>query len=463
MKNGIFTVKGQKIYYKNGQPYHAGVVKIDGDIYYISRHGKVVTGQHIVHGEMTNGILKRGTYTFSEEGKLIEGSYIAPKTKKRRYSTHKKHSNKKSLWRRIDKKTFALCSGLIAFLILLIVLGVILDSDKKSQVQITDAPVEFALEMHKETFSLSSAVAQKLYLGECDFEDVTGDNPYRAFVLDYTLEGTNGEFTLSEYPDMRNRKSYILSRYEDKLTIDNLKTDTVYYYEAVAGDEKLTGSFSTAEGRRYVNIPGVVNTRDIGGYKTADGKTVKQGMIIRGSELDGFVEAECYLSNMDAEVVMEQFGFNYEMDLRDSSVVGDNYTSRLSSEVVHDTYNAPMYGSIFSSKYKTALKNIFSDLAKEENYPMYMHCTKGADRTGTIVFLLQGILGVDSEDILDEYRLTSFVSSTFARSGKVSAITDGLEKYDGDTLSEKITDFLITDIGVTQSEIDSIRNILLEE
>jgi hypothetical protein len=309
---------------------------------------------------------------------------------------------------------------------------------------------------------LCSAGAKLEYDGNLSLSSVASEgDPYAPFRFNYMLTNTTGILKLSENAELTSAREYILSSDSNHILIDNLKTGTTYYYKVIVDGKEYPGSFHTAQSTRFVSIPGLVNTRDIGGYTTMDDRTVKQGVLIRGVELDGLVNAPYFLPADQVENVLQTFGFVHEMDLRDPSVYSGTYQSRLGSGVGHKFYAAPSYGKIFTDNYKGSLLRIFSDLADPGNYPMYLHCTGGNDQTGTIVFLLQGILGVSQEDMIREYRLGCFVNPSMADSNNMDVIISGLEPYKGDTLNEKIENYLIEFVGVTQAEIDAIRNIFL--
>ena len=468
MKNGLINENGKLIYYKDDQPVHAGVIEDNGSIYYIGKDGIAATGRHIVHHEMTNGLLEHGTYTFDEDGKLIEGSYIPPEKKKRK---RKKKSMKRRFKHWIKKGRHKRTSIVIMTIaLLLIATAIVVDiiamnylglsqGDKPqggSQSGDIELPV-FAIDVY-----LCSKGAQKLYYGEITVSEAAlSGSPYVPFVFEYNLKGNDGLLMISEHSDMAASSEFFMSKNERSLVIDNLKTNTKYFYTVIVNGKKYNGSFQTARSTRFLDIDGIYNTRDIGGYVTLDGKTVKQGMIIRGTELDGLVEPGYRLTAAGKESI-KNFGFVYDMDLRAQTIFTGNYTSPLGANVGHKFYTSPQYGQIFSSTYRESLRQIFSDLANPANYPMYMHCTYGQDRTGTVIFLLQGVLNVPEDQMIREYQMTGFHNPSFSESNTMDIVIDGLASQEGNTLQEKIVNFLINDIGVTQEEIDSIRNILLQ-
>ena len=60
-------------YFENGQRCAAGVVEVDGSVYYINSGCRPVTGKYFVSANKGNGILEEGYYTFDANGVLISG------------------------------------------------------------------------------------------------------------------------------------------------------------------------------------------------------------------------------------------------------------------------------------------------------------------------------------------------------------------------------------------------------
>lgn len=469
MKHGLIKENDVLVYYVNDVPVHAGAIKENGAIYYIGRGGIAVTGQHVVHREMSNGLLERGTYIFGEDCKLIDGSYIPPikkkKQKKQRLSRNKLNFKKRVVSKQ-QKKSMKIIFGSLAILLLIMAFAFwhdFLPIEPNDHSIVTPNDQEIQLPVFEDEVFLCSKGVQGILEGNLTIaEAIRYGTPYKALVFEFNLRGNDGLLLISENEDMSNATEFFLNKGQTSLNINNLKTGTQYFYTVIVNGKKYEGLFKTATSTRFIQVDGIFNTRDIGGYVTLDGRLVKQGMIIRGSEMDGLVEPGYRLSDEGIQYMNDTFGFAYDMDLRAANLYYGDYTSYLGNDINHKFYTAPQYGQIFSSVYKESLRQIFSDLAKPENYPMYLHCTYGADRTGTIVFLLQGVLNMPMEQMISEYQMTGFSISSYADSENMEIIISGLQNKEGDTLQEKIVNFLIDDVGVSFEEIESIRNILLQ-
>ena len=151
-------------------------------------------------------------------------------------------------------------------------------------------------------------------------------------------------------------------------------------------------------------------------------------------------------------------GIRTEMDLR--APEDDTGYDPLGASVEHIYYNSRQYTDVFEPYGFDITRQIFSDLAKEEKYPVYMHCMLGTDRTGTICCILEALLGVSEKDIKTDYELTLLAHSGLQRD-LFEQLVSRLKYYEGDTLKQKAENFLL-DCGVTIEEIASIRSIFLD-
>ena len=234
----------------------------------------------------------------------------------------------------------------------------------------------------------------------------------------------------------------------------NLKCATKYFWRVVCGGEASEILTFETNGRcpRFMYVDGMTNVRDCGGWKTVSGKRTNQGLLYRGSEMNSHVE----ITDTGMRTMRDEMKIKYVIDFR-STV----------DEIVEDVYKQG-YVNISVQPYcgwfeqpNSVIKDIFEILADEKNYPVYYHCWGGADRTGTLTFILGALLGQYLDDLIDDYEITS-LSIWGDRSRNVPRYQDFLKKFDsfdGETLSEKSENYLLS-CGITKDMIDNFKKIM---
>ncbi len=257
-------------------------------------------------------------------------------------------------------------------------------------------------------------------------------------------------------------------------SIYNLKIGTKYYWRVDTTFENETymnysGEFVTENvAPRNLYVDGITNVRDIGGWSIDRNHRVKQGLLYRSGRLN-LSDSPAIIKEVTDEgekVLLEDLKIKSEMDLR---LVDNNEVGAITSSVLGDSvtyYSCPMEwnNNNLLLYNREMIKHIFSDiLSKEENYPLIFHCNIGTDRTGIIAYMLNGLLGVEEEDLYYDY-----LFSNFGLIGGLRTISNIKNNYivtidseKGNTLSEKIYNALLK-IGVTNDEIETIKNIFVE-
>ncbi len=233
---------------------------------------------------------------------------------------------------------------------------------------------------------------------------------------------------------------------------ENGEIGVTYYWQV---DDSEVRSFTTEDlPPRFIHVDGTTNVRDIGGWKAADGKVIRQGLLYRGSEFETHVT----ITEEGIRVLKEELGVRTDLDLR-GEAVGRISESPLGKDVQFCLIPVKAYDELMADP--TNVREVFAVLAEEKNYPVYFHCWGGADRTGTIAYLLGGILGVEKEDLLLDYELTSlsvWANRTRKRADVVAWLAE-MDKWGSDP-KEQSENFLRS-LGVTDGEFENIRKILL--
>ena len=170
---------------------------------------------------------------------------------------------------------------------------------------------------------------------------------------------------------------------------------------------------------RTLDFEGCVNFRDLGGYRTVDGRMVAWRRLFRADGLSKLTDADIVLmADLGLATVIDlrthdeaaQRG-SFPVDRVPVSYVGLPLTDVLpATEDLPDwgeaAYVATRYGSMVSEG-GPMLTSAIQALSTGTALPAVMHCSAGKDRTGVLSALILAFLGVPDETIVDDYALSA--------------------------------------------------------
>ena len=238
-----------------------------------------------------------------------------------------------------------------------------------------------------------------------------------------------------------------------------------YFYNNVIG----SGTVTTEGPVRMINLETMRNVRDLGGWTTIDGRIIKYGKLIRGSELNGMhvasaadirhlrilgVEAELDLrADYEDAHGVSAFGFKSARQAGSDEQATYLYTSDSGQLPAHLTQY------MYLQRWRQVFNFIVANLRASRT--IYFHCRWSADRTGYLSLLLEGLLGVPYDGLIKDYELTSFASLN-KKKEMIDPVIEIILTHKGETLQEKFEDFWVKRVGVKQTDVDYFINEMLE-
>ena len=263
--------------------------------------------------------------------------------------------------------------------------------------------------------------------------------------------------------------------------VENLEANCEYKWTCRSLGLETSSTFRTADAfPRQLHWPGVKNVRDLGGRVGLGGRRVKQNLVFRSAAFEDCVEKEVrnasgkvvdyaypmgkkLIQPKGVEAATKLCGVKTDLDLRADDECAGLEGSALGPRVRRMHVPVYAYGHLGDEKGRAAFKKAFSVFLDEANYPIDVHCIAGADRTGTLAFVLNALLGVSMDELVKDWEVTAFSSKTpnFTHARRFDKLVALFDRYPGETIREKVEAF-VGECGFSKSDIEKYRGIMLE-
>jgi protein-tyrosine phosphatase len=177
---------------------------------------------------------------------------------------------------------------------------------------------------------------------------------------------------------------------------------------------------------RRVSLEGPVNFRDLGGYRTSDGRRVRWRRLYRSDCLSSLTVADLESLRLLGVRTVCDLRRDEERDENPSRVVGEEgidlvplpigglsaETRTIATRMMRgeiEELSAARMGEIYLElleEYPRVWREVVERAASEVSLPLVVHCTAGKDRTGVASALILAALGVEEADIVADYGLS---------------------------------------------------------
>lgn len=265
-----------------------------------------------------------------------------------------------------------------------------------------------------------------------------------------------------------------------RISLENLEIAreyewTVWSRGAGAEPETATGTFRTEDrAPRLLNIPGVPNFRDVGGRIGLDGRRVRQGLVYRSSGLNLNATDEdpetktrtpgaSRIDDSNRSLLLDTLGIRTDIDLRSDAECYGMDGSPLGPSVTWAHIQTWAYDGFQDEWCRGQVAKIMKIFLDPAAYPINFHCISGADRTGSLAFVLNALLGVEEEELWRDWEVTGFwcTEPKFIHETRFKKLVSGFDRWPGETLHERVEAYFLG-LGFTADDLARLRELLLE-
>jgi protein-tyrosine phosphatase len=209
------------------------------------------------------------------------------------------------------------------------------------------------------------------------------------------------------------------------------------------------------------------NFRDLGGHPTADRRRVRAGRVYRSSHLAEVPDHSPIkrlplktLVTLQSRVEVRHIGPPEAAVLRsvrwEHIPIGDEWFTNLGYTRINAAPGREHLALVMH--FRDDWQRFFKLLAERDVYPLLFHCSAGRDRTGVGAAMLLELLGVSRERVVADFLESNAVFPKMPLTPEqLSPLFEAIDSSGG------IDGFMREVIGLRPSDLDAIRNDLLED